>query len=621
MALQNNQKWSMKILHKNIFTLFFVSFFISGIASAQQNTDRIGTTKLYTNIETYSKRSKFTTFIYSLIFKPITIVSSNKRTYKKLIKKRYSSFEGKTIRRISIETLDPFGFSIDDTTDVPHNFLSKTGNKLHVKSQQRNIRNLLLIKQNQLFDSLLVKESERLIRNREYVHDVSFSFTATSPKSDSVDIHIRELDNWSMSPNGSLSPTIFSINLTEKNFLGLGHEFQNDFTQYHTTGENAFIADYIIPNIRNTFINTTLHYNKDQFGNYVRSFSADRPFFSPLAKWAAGISFRQQFQKDFIHTSDSHPYLQEFKYNVQDYWAGNAIQIFKGNTETNRTTNFISAVRFSRIRYLEKPTEINDIQHQFSNENLYLTSIGISTRKYVQDKYVFNFGVIEDVPIGKVFSITAGYQNRDNYNRTYLGARISSGYYYPWGYLSANLEYGTFLRESNVEQGVFSANVNYFTGLFSVGKWKFRQFVKPQVIIGINRLLNDSLTLNDGFGLDGFKSESLSGTSRVLFTLQTQAYAPWNFIGFRFGPYISYSIGMLGNASTGFRNNKSYSQIGLGFLIKNEKLIFNTFQLSISFYPIIPGLGQNVFKTNAIKSTDFGFRDFEIGKPGTAVYH
>jgi len=77
---------------------------------------------------------------------------------------------------------------------------------------------------------------------------------------------------------------------------------------------------------------------------------------------------------------------------------------------------------------------------------------------------------------------------------------------------------------------------------------------------------------------------------------------------------------MLGEAKTGFKNSKIYSQIGLGVLIKNENLVLNTFQISIAFYPLIPGKGQDVFKTNSFSTTDFGFRDFEIGKPATVIY-
>jgi hypothetical protein len=256
----------------------------------------------------------------------------------------------------------------------------------------------------------------------------------------------------------------------------------------------------------------------------------------------------------------------------------------------------------------------------FTDENFYMASIGISTRKYVMDKFIFKYGITEDVPIGKVFSLTAGYQEKSQTSRVYLGARVSTGSYYPWGYLSTNFEFGTFLHSSQAEEGVFAAGINYFTGLFEIGKWKFRQFVKPQVTIGINRFASDSLTLNDGYGLDGFNSTALIGTSRFLFTIQTQSYAPWNFIGFRFGPYFTYSLGMLGDAASGFKNSKVYSQIGIGVLIKNENLVLNTFQLSLSFYPIIPGSGNNIFKMNSYRPADFGFRDFEIGKPGPAIF-
>ncbi len=609
---------------KNIFILFFVSILINDFSFAQLTPAKKDSTHLYENIESYSKRSKFTMFMYTLIFKPVATNSpkkkGKKKVYKKLIQKPYSTFEGKTIRHINIETLDPFGHSIADTIVAPRNFLLKTGNKLHIKSQSITIRNLLLIRQNQLFDSLLVKESERLVRSQRYVRDVSFFVIATSKNSDSVDIFIRELDNWSITLNASFPNSHVLIQLNDKNFLGFGHEFKNAYTWYHTNGDYAFNTNYFIPNIRNTYINTTLHYGTDEFRNFTKSFAVDRPFFSPFAKWAAGVNFTQQFRKDSIRTSDSLFVLQRFKFNAQDYWAGNAIQIFKGNTENNRATNFISAVRFLRIRYLEKPIETFDALHIYSDENFYLAGIGISTRKYVQDKFIFNYGVTEDVPIGKVYGLTGGYQEKNNTGRLYLGARISLGYYYPWGYLSSNYEYGTFFHASHAEQGVFKAGVNYFTGLIEIGKWKFRQFVKPQVTIGINRFSYDSLTLNDGYGLDGFNSPALSGTNRLLFTLQTQSYAPWNFIGFRFGPYLIYSLGMLGNAATGFKNSKVYSQIGLGVLIKNVNLVLNTFQISIAFYPLIPGKGQDVFKTNSFKTTDFGFRDFEIGKPAPVIY-
>jgi hypothetical protein len=77
---------------------------------------------------------------------------------------------------------------------------------------------------------------------------------------------------------------------------------------------------------------------------------------------------------------------------------------------------------------------------------------------------------------------------------------------------------------------------------------------------------------------------------------------------------------MIGDDASGLKHSKLYSQIGIGVLIKNENLVFNTFQISISFYPLIPGIGRGIFKMNSIRTTDFGFRDFEIEKPGRILY-
>ena len=600
---------------KTIFILLFVFILTTDYAFGQKTSPKKDTKEFYEDIESFSGKSKFTKFMHRLFFKPVAPGVKKKKVYKKLIQKPYSSFEGKVIRKISITTLDPFGYVIDDTTAIPKNFISRAGNNLHIKTRRSAIRNLLLIRENHVFDSLLVKESERLVRSQKYVRDVSFFILATSKNSDSVDIFIRELDTWSLIPKGTASTTRISFSLADRNFFGMGHETKDGFVWNHKTGDFAYHLDYFSPNIRNTFINSSLHFGADEFGDFTRSFAVDRPFFSPLVKWAAGAYFTQQLREDYMTVNDSLIVLQRFKFNAQDFWAGHAINVFKGLTPHNRTTNFITAARYLRIRFLENPLELYDPQHMFASEDLYLASIGISTRNYVQDKYIFRFGVPEDIPIGKVFSLTGGYQEKNNTSRLYAGARLSFGYYYPWGYLSANFEYGSFFRASHQEQGTISANIIYFTGLVEIGKWKFRQFVKPQAIIGVNRFAFDSLTLNDGYGIDGFKSNELRGTSRFLFSMQTQSYAPWDWIGFRFGPFINCTLGILSDEVSGFENRKVYAQIGLGVIIKNDYLVFNTFQLSISFYPIMPGGENGIFKFNSFRTSDFGFGDFDVEKP------
>jgi hypothetical protein len=609
---------------RKIFLVLIVSFSICDYTSAQQATAKTDSTHLYENIETYSKRSKFGKFMYRLVFKPVTtgVKKGVPKTRDKgtLIQKPYNAFDGKIIRNIDIVTLDPFGYSVNDTITGGHFFLPRAGNWLHIKTQSLAIRNLLLTGKNKPFNSLYVKESERLIRRQKYVHDVSFFVVPAGEKSDSADIFIKVLDRWSIIPEGAISGSGFRIDITDKNFLGFGHEFQNSFKRNFSNGINAYNTNYTIPNIRNTYINTTLHFGADGYKNYSKGLAIDRPFFSPLTKWAAGFSVSSQFRKDSVRGIDMVYMPVSIKFKTQDYWAGYSYRIFKGNTEDEKVTNLIIAGRYKRLRYADNLSILSDPFQIYSDEDFYLAAVGISARKYIQDKYVFKFGVIEDVPVGKVYELTGGYQIRNNSGRFYLGTRISFGNYYNWGYLSSSFEYGTFFRASHAEQGVITAGVNYYTQLFEIGRWKFRQFVKPQVTLGLHRLSYDTLTLNDGYGLDGFISSSISGVKRMMLTVQTQSYAPWNVLGFRFGPFLTCSLGMLGEDGSGFKNSRVYSQLGIGVLIKNENLVLNTFQISISFYPVIPGKGLNIFKANSFRTTDFGYRDFEIGRPSQVLF-
>jgi hypothetical protein len=591
---------------------------------AQQTPPKKDTITIYKNIETYSKRSKFNGFMYSLIFKPVTAKPKKKdiqrKGFSQPVQKAYSTFENKIIRKIEILTLDPFGYSATDPTVPKKNFLYRAGNGMHIKTQGLAIRNLLLIRKNTPFNSLLVKESERLVRLQNYVQDVSFFVQISSPGSDSVDIFIREKDKWSLIPYLAVSNSGMRISATDRNIGGTGHEFRTSYSKDFDDGLNFFSSYYSIPNIRNTYIRTTLRYEKNSAGNFRRGISAERPFYSPYAKWAAGIALLSVADKDTIEYVNSVYSPQNLKFNIQDFWAGKAFQIFKGVTENERATNLIISSRYLRIRYSEKPAELYDPLSVYSDEDFYLASVGISTRKYVQDKFIFKYGFVEDVPVGSVYAITGGYQLRNGSNRLYLGTRASFGNYSRWGYLGTNLEYGTFFHEAKAEQGVFIGEINYFSELLEAGRWKFRQFIKPQVTIGINRFSYDSLTLNDGYGVDGFHSPSLSGNKRLTVTFQTQSYSPLNLAGFRFGPYINYTFGMLADIKGRFMDSKIYSQISLGVLIKNQNLVFATFQISLSYYPQIPGVGENIFRMNSIRTTDFGYRDFNQGKPSPVLY-
>lgn len=602
---------------QKLFVLFLLLSFCT-FSFSQTNLPKKKSSEVYRDIQTYSKKRKFTKLLHKLIFEPI----NPKKKKKKIVTNQYKNFEGKIIRNINIITLDPFGFSEIDSTRKPKNWAEQTGNRLHLKTKNLAIQNLILIRKNKPLDSLLLKESERLIRTQKYVNKISINVLQTDKNADSVDVYIRVLDSWSIIPKASVSNSKTTLEFNEKNFMGIGHEFSNKYTNRSSDGKKGYNFIYGIPNIKNTYIKTTFKYNIDLNSNHEKSITIDRPFYTPYAKWAGGIYFDQQYRKDTLQDGNQVYAQQNFKYNSQDYWIAHAFTLYKENAENDQTTNLILSGRFLNINYLDSPSSEYDAIDFFSNEKFVFSGIGVTSRKYIQEKYIFRNGIIEDVPIGKIFGITGGYQYKNKIGRYYLGTQMSFGNFYDWGFLSTNFELGTFFEKSNgTNQSAFSFQANYFTDLLEFGKWKLRQFVKPQLILGRNRLnsIGDKLNINENNGIQGFNSAEY-GTEKMVLTLQTQLYSPWNLWGFRVNPYFNYSVATLGTPEKGLFKNQFYSKIGIGFLINNDYLVFSSFQISLSYYPSIPDIGNNIFQTNSFETRDFGFQDFELAKPRTVIF-
>jgi len=241
----------------------------------------------------------------------------------------------------------------------------------------------------------------------------------------------------------------------------------------------------------------------------------------------------------------------------------------------------------------------------------------LNTRKFAEDKYLFNFGIIEDVPYGQVYAITAGVQDKNNLRRGYFSGRFAYGRYFDFGYLGTNIEWGSFYNNGCTEETTFRIETNYFTNLLSLGNWKIRQFIKPTVVIGNHRapIIKDRVTLSDQNIISGFSNPLINGNKKLTVAFQTQTYVPGNWHGFHFSPFYNMTFGLLGNETDKVFDDRLYSKFSLGVLINNDYLVFNSFQISFSFYPSIPFEGTNVFKTNSFKNDDLALPDFQIGQP------
>lgn len=597
--------------------LLLLNLFFCTTCMAQQDTIKKDSLKLYHDIHKYSQKGKFSKFVYRLFFRSSKLKeTTQKSVVQPTVKNDFIKFNGKIIRNIEITALDPFGYSIEDTTRVPKNKFEKIGNTIHIKTKKFTVRNLLLFKKNDSFDNLAIRESERLIRDQRYIRRVTINPVPIANNPDSIDIKVILLDSWSILPNGSLSSDQGRFSLQERNLLGLGHRIRGNYQERFSDGYTAKSGSYSINNIKNSYISINAIYDNDYDNNSRRVLSINRNFFSALTKWAGGIYFENRFQNEpFFITNDS-LVTSALKTEFQEYWVGKSFKLSNKNDYNSRTTRLITSIAFNKKKYLQTAPTTIDSTSFFSSESNAMFQIGITSQKYFKDSFVFNYDIVEDIPFGQTVAVTLGYQDKNKTDRLYLGSKLSYGKKYSFGYLSSTAEWGSFFYQGNPYQNTLKVGLIYFSPLFHVGKWKTRHFIKPSYVWGNKRDASekDRINLEGNNGILGF-TNLLKGTQKWVVSLQTQTYSPGSWKGFRFSPYINITMASLSESTQHLLTSKVYSKFGIGLLINNDYLVFNSFQISFSYYPVIPFEGIDIIKTNSFENDDLSLPEFRLSKP------
>ncbi|MBC5993654.1 BamA/TamA family outer membrane protein [Pontibacter cellulosilyticus] len=538
-----------------------------------------------------------------------------------LIQREYEKHNYKIVRRLDIVTLDAFGYSINDSTRVPRNFFEKAGNAIHIKTSRGLVRNQLLFRRNEPLEPLALIESERLLRQTDYLLDARIVVNEITTTDDSVDVYVVTKDVFSMGGSGSFTPSSGRgrISLRELNFLGRGHQVRGTY-RFNMNRPRPWEASgaYSIPNISRTYIGADLVYTDE---NYYKEKSAylHRDFFATNTKYAGAVGYadiEEQILLPFA-PGDSIARFGDLKYNRKDVWLGRAFKFKTYHLGYEPRGRLIVGLRMIDTDYSKIPTD------NFQSNVLMLGSIGYSVRKYYKDRYLFGFGRTEDIPAGTLVSFTSGYEKGNVTERRYFAASTSyARYRTQTGYFYGSATWGSFIRDDRWEQGVLELESLYFTGLKEWGNWKLRHYIQGRATFGINRNPEELLAINNESGLRGFRSDLLRGSRRVTFNYEANLYTPFSLLGFRLAAVMFADVAWLstGNKSSPFKNTP-YRGYGIGFRFRNEYLSFSTIQLLLSYYPKLPP-NENFDSFRILESSRpyYDFTDFRFTRPGVANF-
>lgn len=562
----------------------------------------------YDSLKVKASKRSLTKKLYNLVVVMPAPVSTKQISAKS--DQAYTGYTGKKIRNIEFRQLDVFGSNINNPGASHPNGAEKFLNNTHLNTNVRIIRKNLLFSEGDTISPLTLSDNERLLRQLSFIDDARIIVVPVSENE--ADIVVLTKDVYSLGGNFSYKGLkAGEVSLFEKNIFGIGHEFglsiPYDSKKPHSPGFGAY---YIADNIAKSFINLQVDYLKG-LGQETYGFSMDRKLLSSSTKYAGGITVQHMNTTVVVDSLLRQP----LKYNIQDYWLSRSFLI---NEES--VTRIILGARYTNNNMFYHPEILPDSYHYLQRYKILSGSAALSFQKYYKTNLIYGYGRAEDVPVGSLVKLTVGHENNEFKTRSYAALEASVGKSVRnLGYFYTSLGLGTFLNNTQEEQGIFSADLEYFSNLLPAGNNRIRNFVKINYTRGFDRNIDERLFLNGKYGFDGFKNDSVVGTQRVTISLESVIFSNLNLYNFKFAFFGFSDFSFLSAANQYIDKGAFLSEIGVGVRIRNDNLVFKTFQIRIGFYPNAP---QYSTTKNMIFSGEQLLRphNFDPGPPSLITY-
>ena len=501
----------------------------------------------------------------------------------------FMPYEGKIIRNIILRHID-FQKTVYDTTKNIKNTITRIGNKLHSTSKDWVIRDNLFIREDRPVNPYKLADNERHLRDLDFLLDAKFYIIPLQASPDSVDVVVLTRDVFSL--GGTVNPTSTSrtrLRLYDANFGGWGQRLQfngliepnrdPDFLYEFLYRKNSIAGSFINATLGYTQLNTGSSYGEEEENAYYIRF--DRPLVSPYTRYAGGIELSRNWSENFLGVPDS--LFRDYRYVINDFWIG---YNFGANSNNDRSRHFI-AVRAFDQHFTRVPVQPREqIRPLYNDQTFVLASATFFKQDFYTARYIYGFGRTEDVPYGENVSLTAGWTRQRGVSRPYFGLEAEKSLVSRLGeFYKLGVRAGGYTNNGGFEDATVLLSGELTSRLLPHGEFLFRQTIKVDYTRVFRQRTSIPLDINNEFGLQYFRADSLWGTKRFNIHTETLAFSPWQLLGFRFAPFAFGQMAMIaGNEHSIFRD-KPFFGFGGGIRTRNENLIFGTVELRVIYYP------------------------------------
>jgi hypothetical protein len=534
------------------------------------------TTAFYDSLKVRASKSFLTRTLFDLvIIKPDTI---NKKKFTSNSEEVFKEFSGKKIRKISMQRLNVFGADVNNPGLYNPRGLEKLLNSTHINTNESILRKYLLFSEGDTISPLALSDNERIIRQLPFINDARILVIPVSQEE--ADIIVVTRDTYSIGFDYNYrSPRNGTVYMFDRNFLGIGHSFELDIPYSAGSANSPGIAlKYNVSNILKSFIDLNLNYY-NALGKVSYGFNATKDLLSSSTKYAGGVSLLRTFT-----TIDLDTMPRPLKFTYQDYWLMRSFLLDKQSV-----TRLIAGIRYTNNNPFERPDINQNSYHSLQRYRFFVGSVALSVQKFYKANLIFNYGRTEDIPYGALLRLSTGYEVNEFKQRLYSGIDFSYGQSLRnIGYIYTSASFGTFMRNDFTEQGVLDLKLKYFSNIINLGQYRIRNFVDVDFTRGFDRYDDEFLYIPRIDGFTGFRNDSLKGTQRAYINLESVLFSPLYIYGFRFAFFGFADLAYLAANREIVNKGRSLMSIGLGIRVRNDNLIFNTFQIKLEYFPNYP---------------------------------
>ena len=485
-------------------------------------------------------------------------------------------------------------FNVHDPAE--NNFLYRFINNIHIATKDSVIQRQLLFKQGDSLNPRLLAESERLLRNNNYLSDaIVLPYQRCG---DLVDLVVVVRDLWTLLPKLYLSrkggENKYGLVLEDSNIAGSGDTLYMEFI--HEPQRDSTSLGYAARQLFDSRFNLDALYADNSDGRQKR-LELTRPFYALDASWSMAVKFNQRlfdetlqaFNRDsetFQHADHDYQLSLGYSRGLMDGFSHRYSLGFSRMEDLFDRVDSMTTIPADRV--LAYPwlhySMIEDDFALYQNLNaLYRT---------------------EDIPIGSRFSASLGYAD-DSFDSAL------SQWVFTLDVSHFLLTLNRHLLRSQIGiDGFWDRDsddlVNTIGSLDLAYYWltseNQRLYAGLSYDHGKNLAQDQLLALGDDEGLRGYPSEYLLGEQRLLTNLEYRYFFDSHYLGlFRFAGVIFFDMGqtwysdnregadspLLTSTGLGLRLNSSKTNISrivhidLGFPLQRKKEL-DDYQLRIS---------------------------------------